>query len=382
MQSIMLPLYAYTDHHRQHLMMLQKALHIAGWLIALGGLGLAVLSLLPYVAPNFWVADNMSFFLIQLLTLGMIALIVGLATLALAPERRPRLIYALALLTALLATTTGLSLMRSQSFIRGAPLPLEAGDIPLKIVALNANHRFLGNREIANYMAQQNADVIVIEEASWRSQERLWQSRHGTNSSLAGSDPYPAHVVASDLGDVVVFSRYPVERSSHTEITPLPETGLRHYAIREYLDVVLNVEGKALRLIAMHPTSPHNVALWKMRNVYYDNIARELEKPADRDLPTIVIGDWNLAPWSKTFAKVIAAGNLHVRFPDGQPQTTRFFKNYHLRMMLGAPVDHAAANSGARIRNVEIGEDVGSDHLPLSVSVSLRGNGASNTAQN
>ena len=87
--------------------------------------------------------------------------------------------------------------------------------------------------------------------------------------------------------------------------------------------------------------------------------------------PTLVIGDWNMSPWSGRFAGFLEEHGLHAAFPGGIPGTTRFFHDYRLRRFLGAVVDNVAASNDVFIETVALGPDTGSDHVALIVDLRL-----------
>ncbi|ADZ69642.1 endonuclease/exonuclease/phosphatase family protein [Polymorphum gilvum] len=341
---------------------------LCGWGAAAVGLGAAGLVFLPFAEPEHWFSDNLSFFLPQLLGIGLAALAVAVLSLAGPHRKRWRLAVATGLLATLLAGAATLTVARTLAV---SVDDAEVGDAAkrLRVVSINTATLYLGTPDLLDYLKTVAADVVVLQEATWRWQLRRWEKREG-NRRIAGHGPYFEHFAVGPEGDVVVFSRYPI--ISRRGIDPAVPGVLREVAHREFLDIELDVAGRPVRIVAIHPASPRGARLWEARQAYYRHLSEALRGPAaGTDLPTILIGDWNLSPWSAHFRALLKAGGLKAAFPDTIPQTTRYFADYRLRWLLGAPVDHVAVSPGLGVDRVGIGPDIGSDHLPLLVDIAL-----------
>ncbi len=340
---------------------------LGGWIAVLGGVVAAALSLAPYVAPGIWIVDNLSFFPRQFLACAAAALVTALIA-ARWPHRRPwRFRTAIILLAVLLATGTVMAFGKVAS-VAGSGGAI-AGGKPLRIASINLETLFLGSERLLALLEDTQPDVLVLQETAWPWQIEEWQQRHGVDK-IAGNGPYPAHVATGGLGDVVVFSRYPIRSMAAVEpAIPAPH---RRVGIREFLDLELDVDGSPLRLIAVHPASPRSAGRWRARQAYFKALDARLGWSVQPgEVPLIIIGDWNLSPWSVHFSRFLGRHALRTAFPDSFPQTTRFFFDYRLSRIFGAVVDHVAASSEIVFGAVAIGPDIGSDHLPLVVDITL-----------
>ncbi len=345
---------------------------LVGWMGIAGGMAVCILGFSAFLAPGFWFTDNMSFFQRQFVGAALCGLIGGLAGLTVS-HRLPVLYRKSILILGVMIVTLGGLLMARIDAVT-PDMPEAEGARPAKrirLVSINLEHLDLRDEILIAYLDSLKADVIVLEETSFG-----WQRRHmtgsGGTSELTSFGPYPVHVAEGTLGDVVVFSRFPVTRLTPVTITGHDNGNPYDDTNREVLSLTLDLGDQPLNLIAVHPSSPRTPARWSDRQAYFEAVGTEIDR-LDAQAPLIVFGDWNLSPWSGHFLRLLTDNGLTTAFPDGLPQTTRFFFDYRLHWLLGAIVDHVAVSAGIVIDNVELGPVLPTDHLPLVVDVSVAG---------
>jgi len=347
--------------------MLSKLFWLATWAAAACALCFGALSLSAYLMPDFWFTDNMSFFHRQLIGGGVAAWIVGLTGL-LAPHQDARRIKAILVAGfALIACSSVLTVLRTAE-LTGTP-PTQKAGMPLRIVSINLETLYLGTERLTSYLEGLDADLVVMQETAMAWQRHRWENRRGSEP-IAGTPPFAKHTYSGRIGDVVVFSRYPITRAA--DIQPPYRGPQRRFHNREFLDLEIDIAGTPVRFFALHPSSPRTGRNWHNRQAYFAALSSRL---ADLDRsgnqPVIVLGDWNMSPWSGHFRDFLNEHQLTTAFPGGFPRTTRFFYDYRLRHVLGATVDHIAVSEGVSIKTYDIGPDIGSDHLPLVADIVL-----------
>lgn len=343
---------------------------LIGWLGLTGGVIVCLLGLAAFAAPGFWAADNMSFFLRQFLAAGLAGLLGGLLGLTV-PHRRPVLYKSfLGLYALLFAVLAGATVWRTVEHTRSVAAA-SPGETSLRIVATNLERLFLETPTLTGFLKKAEPDIMVFEETSWWLQERHWKNL-GRPIGAVGEPPFPEHLFVGPLGDISVYSRFPILESKSIIVEQKP--GQPRQDIREILVLKLDVDGRPVNLVAVHPSSPRSEAQWIRRQTYLERLEAVLKDlQSQSDTETIVIGDWNLSPWSAYFSNLFGRLNLHTAFAGGYPQTTRFFFDYRLHWVLGAVVDHVAVTPGLRFARVRLGPDIGSDHLPLMADIVLPG---------
>ncbi len=113
-----------------------------------------------------------------------------------------------------------------------------------------------------------------------------------------------------------------------------------------------------LRIIATHPVPPFGAELTQSREKQLTDIVRRL----NNEQANLVVGDFNLTPWSPSFSRILVAGQLtdatlgYGISPTLAPLPTWFG---------GLKVDHILRNEKIGIRNFRLGSNAGSDHHML-----------------
>lgn len=215
----------------------------------------------------------------------------------------------------------------------------------IDIVAINVNYRNDDHRSVRDYLESVSPDVIVVAEVTQQWSEAL---RH-----LRAEYPYATGSSRPGPWGLMVYSRLPFVEA---ELLDLGVPGTAHAR------VVLDVEDELLQVFAVHLYSPTNPQRAAWRNQQLGELARRV---GDSDLPTLVVGDLNVTPFSPYFDSLLdSAGVVDARRPLG----------FHFTwptspLPLWIPIDHALSDPSVRVTRVGRGPNTGSDHYPLEVSV-------------
>ncbi|MEP1932679.1 MAG: endonuclease/exonuclease/phosphatase family protein [Roseibium sp.] len=349
-----------------------RLLSLIGWCGSLGALFVCGLGLSAFMVPDFWLTDNMSFFLRQFMAAGLAGCIGG--AIGFLTSHRFRWLYNLVWVSAVIALLSLTSLTVVRTFENTVELTEQvAAERTLKVVSINIEYLFLGDQVLQEYLKQVDADVIVFQETLWWLQIRHWKHR-GEPVGGAGLGGFPEHLHVGKLGSLVVYSKLPLlDAVSETIEGTRPDGASVYYdENRELLSLKLDTGSEPLNLVVIHPDSPRNERRWNNKRSYFnsvDTLITELREEANG--PILAIGDWNSAPWSERFQRTLSSNNLSTAYADGWPQTTRFFFDYRLHWILGAPVDQFAITDDIQVKSVSLGPHVGSDHLPLEVELLL-----------
>jgi endonuclease/exonuclease/phosphatase (EEP) superfamily protein YafD len=118
-----------------------------------------------------------------------------------------------------------------------------------------------------------------------------------------------------------------------------------------------------LFVIVIHPpppTVPHLAAIRDRAFAIVGDLVRASK------LPTIVIGDFNAAPWTQPLRGLFAQTEL--RALSRWPMLT-FTSIYPWPLRI--PIDHVLIGPGIAVESVKLGAAYGSDHLPLIARLRL-----------
>ncbi|WP_371357457.1 endonuclease/exonuclease/phosphatase family protein [Hydrocoleum sp. CS-953] len=133
---------------------------------------------------------------------------------------------------------------------------------------------------------------------------------------------------------------------------------------RKSLVTQLKVPGKPISLVVTHPAIPTKRANFKLRNQELELLADYVSK---LESPIIVVGDFNTSIWSPYYHQFVhKTGLINGRRGFGiQPSWPTDFPLFYI------PIDHCLVSPEIQVLNSHIGENVGSDHLPLITDVAI-----------
>ncbi len=171
-------------------------------------------------------------------------------------------------------------------------------------------------------------------------------------------DIYPyqiKHLENSAVG-IAIASRFPLEGRVSGEPS----------ALFPHIEAAIKLPGREtpLALFALHAPPPITGAMAAIRNSKLNYVAQQAA--ALPQATPLVVGNFSLTPWSPYFQKFAVDSGLRDarlprRFDHTWPVT---FDNANL----GAALDHSFAHPSLPLLKRDIGPDLGSDHMPVTVT--------------
>jgi len=219
------------------------------------------------------------------------------------------------------------------------PVPPPEGGRAVRVVAFNVN---VGNRDlpgIANYLDSLAPDVVVLEEVTTASVERL----------LPLLSRFQHHFVAVDEGvrGVLILSRWPLA-SPRFEMSDGVMYGAR---------VDVDLGDRQFRLYGVHLSWPVVMRAERQRNAQLVALKAEL---AACPGACVAVGDFNITPWSSHFRDVLEQpGVRDCAAGRGWLPTW----NSGVPSMLRIRIDQCLMRGTVGVANVQVGQSVGSDHF-------------------
>ncbi len=218
---------------------------------------------------------------------------------------------------------------------------------PLKLIHVNV---YSGNRQYDRLMALvelEQPDLIFLLEV--------------TPEWLAGTKPlleeYPYTYSEPSAGNfgIAVFSRIPFAKIEHVDSPPLAYPTLI---------ATLVIDDEPLTIVSSHPTIPMGRPLYDARNEQLQSVAELVLGISGK---TVLLGDFNASTWDRHFRHLEASTGLrNVRRGFGVLPTWPTFLPFAM-----IPIDHALVSDGISVTDARTGMRIGSDHLPLIVSLAL-----------
>jgi len=221
------------------------------------------------------------------------------------------------------------------------------GDTTLKLLHANVLSTNDDYERVFELIEMERPDVIFLQEVStdWRD----------ATAQLRGD--YPYHHVEPRDGNfgIAVFSRILLDSVTHIDSPPL-----------SYPTIVatMTVNGEALTLINTHPMIPLTRSFYEARNEQIQSIAG-LVKQAQGAV--ILTGDFNTTVWTRAYRELEESTGLrNSRRGIGILPTWPTFMPFAM-----IAIDHALVSDDVGVVETRTGPRIGSDHLPLIVTVAL-----------
>lgn len=302
---------------------------------------LVALTLLTLFAPHHWLLDLLANLRVQQVILGLFLLTMC----ALFQEWK----WGAAAFVCLLLHVPGFG-----PFTTGGGAASNSGHI--KVAVSNVLSSNPNIDAILSDVLSGDPDLFVILELT---------SQQGNEVDQATRQDYPYAVVRpDDWGNfgIGLYSKVPFDSS---EVFQLNEK-------IDSIEVRITIDQHRYRIIGTHPLPPIRAAGFASRNEHLRQLTdRVLHKKNHREnLPTIVVGDLNVTPWSPCFTYIANPVSGLRR------ATTRFdvTPTWYVAPIFpfGLVLDHALISSELVCTEKQIGVPTGSDHRSVKVTIAPR----------
>lgn len=314
---------------------------IESWLYRLLAAGLAGLLLSVFtvvLSESWWIFELTTHFRPHYAAGALV-----LALLALAIKRRR-----LALLALVLAFPHIVALDSLVKVEAARAAAVEGADRRLTVMTANLLWNNDERAAAVDQILALNPDVVVLQEgvSRWRGELRRLAARY----------PFSGPGAAETDRRVQVFSRVPLRgaRLYYPDGRRFP-----------YLHAVLELDGRAVHLLGVHPPYPTSRELSALRNGYLRAVARHARSLAG---PVVVAGDFNITPWSPYFLDLVETGGLRdsAKGRGWLPTWPSWLP------LAGIPIDHVLVGPGIAVESLARGVAAGSDHYPLIAELIVR----------
>ena len=271
-------------------------------------------------------------FRLQYLAASLVLLII------LAILREPRYVVALLFTTIL----NGMQIVPWYS-----DLPVDKGETEYKVLLANVRSNNNQYQEFLNLVAVEQPDVILLLEVS-----PAWA---GALTQL--DNEYSEKIVEPREGSfgIALYSRLPMISAAAIDSAPFDHPTV-------VADIVFGETH--VRVVGTHPMIPLGKTFYEARNQQLNGLAKLLQRSQG---PRILAGDLNISMWDVNYASLENRTWLrNVRRGFGVVPTWPTFLPPAM-----IPIDHVLVSEEFGVKEVRTGRRIGSDHLPLVVTITL-----------
>lgn len=221
------------------------------------------------------------------------------------------------------------------------------GEHTLTVVQANVLSTNDEYEEVGKMLELERPDLVVFQEVS----------PHWLVALAQLLTEYPHSYAEARDGNfgIAVFSKIPMVSVVHIDSPPFAHPTII---------AKLRLGEELLNLVATHPTIPVSRDLYAARNTQLDSLHEVLKR---LDGPVILMGDLNTSMWDLHYRAFETRSKLrNARKGFGVTPTWPTFMPFAM-----IPIDHVMVSEDVHVDDVHAGPRIGSDHLPLVVTLSL-----------
>jgi endonuclease/exonuclease/phosphatase (EEP) superfamily protein YafD len=200
--------------------------------------------------------------------------------------------------------------------------------------------------QLLSQIIQENPDVITLTELTPGWMNGL--------AALKTQYPYVVHNETQDRFGLAIWSRFPIVRREPQYLGVTQRCAILG---------LLQLNKRSLSIVAAHPWSPRNADWAESRDQQLELLGQHI---AAESGPLVLMGDLNVTPWSHGFQYLQAISQLRDSQLDQGLAPT-----WPAHLPIRIPIDHCLISEKVHILRRHTGEDFGSDHLPLIVTVAV-----------
>lgn len=203
------------------------------------------------------------------------------------------------------------------------------------------------HQKLLDLVLQESPDILVLQEIDTHWMERL--------APLFVHYPHRTIEPRNDNFGIAVLSKIQPVKLSATRWGSLDLPSVEGQ---------FSLDGKVFHLLATHPLPPINAVNYRFRNEQLFDVVKRANQIIAAKL---IIGDLNITPWSPDYARLVSQTGLrNVRQGFG------ILPTWPAQIpLLQIPIDHTLISNEFAVESVKVGPNIGSDHLPLLMTLSL-----------
>lgn len=220
----------------------------------------------------------------------------------------------------------------------------------LKFMSFNINVENTQTAAVVQSIRSINPDVVVVIEVTPPMMASI-------NTELKSILPYNFRSPGGGLG---IFSKLPLQSPRGEKFAGSDATNLV---------TTIAYQNRAIKIIGTHPLVPIKPDRFAKRNQHLQAIGNYLRNTSET---VILLGDFNLTPWSPYYRQLINTTGLHnTRLGFGVLPTwirTATHVKYPAWLIpfVNIPIDHIFVSKDIKVARTYVGKNGNSDHAPIT----------------
>ncbi|REJ64690.1 MAG: hypothetical protein DWQ31_20590 [Planctomycetota bacterium] len=224
----------------------------------------------------------------------------------------------------------------------------------LRAMSINVLSSNLRTDDVVAVVREQQPDFVFFMEVDRRWMEAL--------AELESMYPHRLDARRSDAFGAAFFSKLPPRRMEVVELS-----GIDLPSVSAELELP---NGRTLSLLATHPLPPVGRARSAARNT---QLAAAAEMVGAMSGPKMLLGDLNATGWSPYSADLLDVAGVRDSRHGFGVQGSWGPRRGLLSWLPRLPIDHILVSDEIEMIDHRIGPHIGSDHLPVTVDLRVRG---------
>ncbi|MBK8226650.1 MAG: endonuclease/exonuclease/phosphatase family protein [Flavobacteriales bacterium] len=212
------------------------------------------------------------------------------------------------------------------------------GSPDLRVAHLNVLQPNSRHADVLAAIRHADADLVSLQEVSPQ-----WAAALG--KGLGEDFSYQLVMPRTNCYGIALFSRLPLHNARVIVLAGAP-----------FIEAEVEADGRRVRLLIAHATSPGSPGQFARRNAQLGALADRIARSA---LPSVLIGDLNTVHWDDAYRRLCADSGLR---PLNHPRMATWPSIGPLAFI---PLDHALVRGPIRASTIHSFEIPGSDHRGL-----------------
>jgi endonuclease/exonuclease/phosphatase (EEP) superfamily protein YafD len=239
----------------------------------------------------------------------------------------------------------------------------EANQSKIRILSMNLSHINSSYKKAKVLIGKTQPNVLVLQELSnsWENAlgETLakfpYSAKFPENTIYDTGFPLPNFMIPKEKLFIGLFSHLPFERIMIDRSDDFSIS---------YIRGSFKFKKNIFTLFGVHLAPPVGEYRTDLRNKQLALLADEVQK---NNQPTVVVGDFNITPWSPYFKEFIQRSQLR----DARKGLGLYPTWPSQFAPLSIPIDHSLISYGIKVGSFSLGPRFGSDHLPTILDFSI-----------